>query len=114
MDSMKTYLSGWLCGLVAGLMVMDGWQRICRRRVPTAENVGEAVEADTASTAMKLSADQPRVSAVIVAGAKADAQRARQLLERVMPWGSTSAPSFAQPRRAGQAATPANTPNRPA
>jgi hypothetical protein len=114
MDSLRTYVIVWLSGLVVGLALMERWHRTGGLSVPTAENVGEAVETDTASTVGKVSADHPKVSAVIVAGAKADAQRARQLLERVKPWGTTSAPSFAQLQRAGQPTTPGNTPDRPA
>jgi hypothetical protein len=114
MDSLKTYLIVWLSGLVVGLALMERWHRAGGLSVPPAENLGEAVETDTASTAEKVSADHPRVSAVIVAGAKADAQRARQLLERLMPWGTTSAPTFAQLQRSGRATMPGNTPDRPA
>jgi hypothetical protein len=114
MDSLRTYLIVWLSGLVIGLALMERWHRTGGLSLSPAENVGEAVETDTASTPGKVSADHPRVSAVIVAGAKADAQRARQLLERVMPWGTTSAPSFAKLQRAGQATMPGNTPDRPA
>jgi hypothetical protein len=112
MDSMKMFLAGWLSGLAVGLVLSERWRRSVL--VPAAENVGEAVDTDTASTAMKMSADQPKVSAVIVAGAKADVERARQFLVRVTPWGSTSAPSRAQLRRSGQAAMPGTTPNHPA
>jgi hypothetical protein len=114
MDSLKTYLTVWLTGVVVGVVLMERWHRVSGFSVPAAENAGEAVQTDTASTLGEGSADRPKVSAVIVAGAKADAQRARQLLERVMPWGSTSAPSFARPQRAGRATTPGNTPARPA
>jgi hypothetical protein len=114
MDSLKTYLTVWVSGVVVGLVLMERWRRTGGLSVPPAENVGEAVEIDTASARGKGSADHPRVSAVIVAGAKADARRARQLLERVMPWGTTSAPSFARLQRAGQATTPGHTSDQPA
>ncbi len=114
MTSIKTYLAVWLAGLVVGLALMERWRRTSGLGVPAAENVGQAVDTGTAGTPRQASADQPRMSAVVVAGAKADAQRARQLLDRVIPWGSNSAPSFAQLQRAGKATARGNTPNRPA
>jgi hypothetical protein len=97
-----------------GIALMERWRRTSGLNVPPTEKVGRAVETDEASTPREGPADHPRVSAVIVAGAKADAQRARQLLERVMPWGSTSGPSFARLQPAGQTPVPGNTPDRPA
>ncbi len=96
MESMKTYLIVWLCGLVTGLILLEHWRRRSGLQVPAAANAGVDVEPDAASTPMK-------VSAVIVAGAKADAERARDLLVRMMPWASTSATSLArlQPGRTG-------------
>lgn len=114
MKSMKTYLIVWLAGVIAGFILMDRWQRTSGHEVPAAENIGEAAETDTASTTLKVSAERPRVSAVIVAGATADVERARQFLGRVMPFGRTSAPSVSQLRQAGQVAMPGNTPNQPA
>ena len=111
MKSMKTYLIVWLSGLIAGLILMERWQRTSGLQVPGAENAGEAVDTEAA---MKVSADQPRVSAVVVAGAKADAERARQFLGRVTPFGRSSAPSLARLKRSGQAAMPGNTPDDPA
>ena len=114
MDSIKTYFIVWLSGLFVGVALLERWQRTSGLRVPAAENVGEAVETDAATTPETVSAAHPKVSAVIVAGAKADAQRARQLLERVLPWGSTSAPSLAQMRQAGRETAPENAPSPPA
>jgi hypothetical protein len=110
MKSMKTYLIVWLSGLIAGLILMERWQRTSGLQVPAPENAGEAVQTDAVT---KLSAGQPRVSAVVVAGAKADAERARQFLGRVTPFGRTSAPSVAELSRSGQAAVPGTTPNDP-
>jgi hypothetical protein len=113
MKSMQKYLIVWLSGLVAGFMLMERWQRSSGLPRPEAENVGEAVATDAATTPVKVSADQPKVSAVIVAGAKSDAERARRLLVQAMPWRSTSAPSLAKLRRSGQTAMSGNTPDRP-
>ena len=108
MNSMKTYLVVWVAGLVAGLILMERWQRTSGLLAPTAEDEGEAT--GTASTAAKVSADQPTASEVIVAGARADAERARQFVGRMVPWGSISAPSLPQLRRSSKAATPSETP----
>ena len=111
MDSIKMFVVGWLSGLAIGLILSERWRRSVL--VPAAENGVEGVDTDTASAATKVSADQPRATAVIVTGARADAERALQFVRRVAPWGSTSAPPLAQLRRAGRAATPENTPNLP-
>jgi hypothetical protein len=94
MESMKTYVIVWLCGLVTGLILLEHWQRRSGLQVAAVENAGVDVEPDAASTPMK-------VSAVIVTGAKADAERARDLLVRMMPWASTSATSLARLRSGG-------------
>jgi hypothetical protein len=111
MGKMKTYLIVWLSGLIAGLILMERWQRTSDLEA-LAENVEEAGETETASAAMKARADeQPRVTAVIVAGARADAERARQLLTRMTPWRSGPAPSLTRLRRSSQTATTGDTPN---
>jgi hypothetical protein len=114
MDSIKTYFIVWISGVFVGVVLLERWQRTSGLRVPAAENPGEAVETEAASTPEGVSADHPKVSAVIVAGAKADAQRARQLVERVLPWGRTSAPSLAQMRQAGRATASDDAPSPPA
>ena len=111
MKSMKAYLIVWLGGLVAGLILMERWQRTSGLQAPTAADEGETSETDAAA---RVPADQPNVAAVVVAGAKADAERARQLLERVSPWGSSSPLSPTKLRRAGRTATPEATPTDPA
>ena len=42
MNSMKTYLIVWVAGLVAGLILMERWQRTSGLLAPTAEDEGEA------------------------------------------------------------------------
>ena len=113
MKSMKTYVVVWLAGVLAGFILMERWQRASGVQPPAGPNVGDD-EQDAAGTAVSESADQPKTATVIVAGARADAQRARHLLGRAMPWGSASAPSLAQLRRAGRATMPANTTEPPA
>ena len=88
MESIKTNLMFWLAGLVAGVVLMERWRRHGGRYVPV-ESV-EAVAASSTSTAPAASGDKPRMSASILAGAKADAERARRLLRKAMPSRSDS------------------------
>ena len=83
MNSIKMYLIFWLTGLVAGVVLMERWRRHGGRYVPV-ESV-EAALARSASTAPAASDDKPRTSALIVAGAKADAERVRRLLKQALP-----------------------------
>ena len=111
MKSMKTYLIVWLAGLVAGLALMERWQRASSLQAPVAGDAGETIDGDAAVTPP---ADQPRGAAVIVAGAKADAERARQLLVRMAPGASSAAPTPAHLRRVGRTTTPETTATDPA
>ena len=90
MKSMKTYLIVWLAGLFAGLALMERWQRTTDLQAPGAGSAGATTDSDLVPTAP---ADQPRGAAIIVAGAKADADRARQVLVRMSPWASRAAPT---------------------
>ena len=103
MKSMKTYVIIWLAGLVAGLALMERWQRTTDLQAPGAGSAGAATDSDLVPTAP---ADQPRGAAVIVAGAKADADRARQVLVRMSPWASRAAPVPAHLHGAGRAPRP--------
>ena len=114
MNSVKTYFVLWLSGLIAGVLVMERWRRTGRGLVTPAERAGDAVETPTASTASKVSRDKPKVSAVLVAGAKADAVRIHSLAKRLTPWGSTSVPSPAELRGWSRAATRTSTTQPPA
>ena len=112
MDSMKTYLLVWLGGVIAGVIIMERWRRTGRRLIPTAERTADAVETTTAIKASNASPDKPKVSAVLVAGAKADADRFRHFVRRVTPW--TPDPSPAQLQGWTGGATPASAPDGPA
>ena len=110
MSSMKVYLTVWSAGLVSGLILMERWQRASDVQVPPAESEGDVVDTDARSTATDAATDRPKVSAVIVTGAKADAERARLWLERVVPSGSTSVPSLVRRQRTLRPAAPGHTP----
>jgi len=109
MNKLKTHLIVWLAGLIAGLILMERWQRQTDLQL-LEDGVDDADETKAERTPAKALADaQPRVTTVIVAGAKADAERARQLLVRMTPWKSNSAPSLAQRRRSSDTPSSADT-----
>ena len=112
MDSMRTYLLVWLGGVIAGVIIMERWRRTGRGLIPTAVSTADAVETTTATNASKMSPDKPKVSAVLVAGAKADADRLRHFVQRVTPW--TPDPPPAQLQGWSRGATPASAPDDPA
>jgi hypothetical protein len=85
MDSVKINLKIWLAGLIAGVILMERWRRYGARKIP---QEGGDVSSTTTPT---VSADKPKVSTSIVTGAKADAERVKQLLGRSTPESSTSA-----------------------
>ena len=85
MDSIKINLKFWLAGLIAGVVLVERWRRYGGRNVPVAESVRGDVEASSKTTAPTVSADKPKVSASIVTGAKADAERVRRWLGRATP-----------------------------
>ena len=95
LKSLKTYLVVWLSGVFAGLILVERWRRAGARGVPVAESVEDVTEPAAASAPL----EKPKVSALVIAGAKADVQRARRLLDQMMPWESTSDPSVAELRR---------------
>jgi hypothetical protein len=113
MLSMKMYLVVWISGLLAGLIIVERWRRTGRGFLPVAQRAGEAVDTATPGSASRVALDQPALTTSILAGAKADALRARQLLERATPWTTTSAPTFRQLRRSSRA-TAGDAPNQSA
>jgi hypothetical protein len=113
MNSMKTYLLVWLGGVIAGVIIMERWRRTGRGLIPTAGSTADTVETATAAdaNASKVAADKPKVSAVLIAGAKADADRFRHFVRRVTPW--TPDPSPARLRGWSRAPAPASAPDGP-
>ncbi len=69
-SSIKLNLKFWLAGLVAGVVLMERWRRYGNRNVA-------------------LPDEKPKASTMIVAGAKADAERAKRLLKQTPPSPST-------------------------
>ena len=91
MESLKTSIVVWLSGLVAGLILMERWRRLGDRSGATAETVGDVTNT---AAARRESVDKPTALNSIVGGATAEAERARELLGRVVPWATKSAGSF--------------------
>ncbi len=106
MNSMKTYLTVWLSGLIAGLILVERWRRAGDRVVSAEESAWAAGETGTGETASKVSPDKPPVQALVVAGVKADAERARHLLQQVAPWASSSTARFVKGGRPAPEETP--------
>ena len=106
MNSMKTYVTVWLSGLIAGLILVERWRRAGGRVVSADESAWGSLETGTAGTASNVSPDKPPVQALVAAGVKADAERARHLLQQVGPWASTSAGRFVRGARSATEATP--------
>ena len=80
MESIKTHLVVWLSGVVTGLILMERWRRLGDPSGPTADSVGGVTTTTTASPA---SADKPKGLKLIVAGATAEVERARQLFTQM-------------------------------
>ena len=94
MESMKTHLVVWLSGVVTGLILMERWRRLGDPSGPTAESVGGCHRPRLPLS--PASADKPKGLKLIVAGATAEAERARQLFSQMaLPWAknSTASPS---------------------
>ncbi len=102
--SIKTYLALWFTGLMAGVVIMR-WRRSGRDLIATEPGAGGLVESPTLTTdptAPAASPDNPKVSAVLVAGAKADVDRLRNFVKRATPGTpSPTSSSTAPPTEAG-------------
>ena len=92
MESMRTSIVVWLSGLVAGLILMERWRRLGDSSGATAETVDDVTNT---AAARREPVDKPNALNSIVAGATAEAERARQLLTRVVPWATKSSDPLA-------------------
>jgi hypothetical protein len=92
MESLKTHLVVWLSGLVTGLILMESWRRLGDRDGAADGSAGKVTDTATASPAP---ADTSKGLKSIVAGATAEAERARRLLSEAMPWTRNQAASLA-------------------
>ena len=111
MNAIKSYITVWVAGLIAGVIIMERWRRTGLRLIPTTAREGD-VEPASASGGSTVPAKPPKVSATLVLGAKADAARVRYFVQRVTPW--TPNPSHVELRGWSRGATPASTPDLPA
>ena len=107
---MKPYLLGWLSGLLTGLILVERWHRKGALHFLEPDDVEQAVELGAPTDARRPSPKEPPVTTMIVTAAKADAERARELLGRAVPWGI--APSFgSRTRRGGHTPGPGSSPS---
>ncbi|HEX3087458.1 MAG TPA: hypothetical protein VHQ23_02310 [Ilumatobacteraceae bacterium] len=76
---MTTNIKFWLAGLVTGVVLVERWRRYGR------QVSAERMRNDLASaTTITVSTEKPKASKAIVAGAKADAGRLKDLLARTV------------------------------
>ncbi|MET0911286.1 MAG: hypothetical protein ABWZ99_17615 [Ilumatobacteraceae bacterium] len=111
MNTLRTYAILWLSGLIAGVVVMERWRRTGKRLIPTPSSADGVVEGPATSAAPTSPGGTPKVSWVLVAGAKNDAIRVQQLVRRVTPWTSTPAPSIPGAPRWNDAPEPGSSPH---
>lgn len=110
MKSIKPYFIGWLSGLLTGLILMERWHRKGALHFLEPDDVEQAVESGAPTDDRKPSPEEPGVTTMIVAAARADAERVRELLGRAVPWGI--APSFGdRTRRGGHTQRPGISPS---
>ena len=102
MNSIKVYLTVWLSGMIAGLVIIERWRRMGGHALPAVANAGPAIQTGTAGTAPQGSDDKPKVTTLIATGAKADVERARHLLVKVAPWKPQRRPPPTSPATAAR------------
>jgi hypothetical protein len=95
MSSLRTYAILWFSGLIAGVVIMERWRRTGKRLIPSAPSTGNV--GATPATGSPSTHSKPKVTTVLVTGARTDVERVQQFVKRVTPWTSP-APSVAVPR----------------
>ena len=91
MNSIKMYLAGFFAGLVAGVLLVERWRRTGSRLIAAEEDAPHDADAANAGTTRATAAAKPKPVASIVAGAKADAGRARQVVNDVVSRSGSAA-----------------------
>ena len=86
MNSIKTYLTVWISGMIAGIVLIERWRRMGGSSLSATANTAEPIGTSGATTTVHVSTDNAKTSTLIVTGAKSDIERARQLLKKVAPW----------------------------
>ncbi len=105
MTSFRTYAILWVSGLIAGVVLVGRWRRLGQVLVPTEpEAIGE-IRPATASTPVEQPHATPKTSTVVVAGAKADAERVQVAFTRIVSWTGSAVPSVAKLQHREPAAT---------
>jgi len=114
MNSLRTYAILWLSGLIAGVIVMERWRRTGKRLIPPPSSAHDDAGTPSASSASMSSGGTPKVTWVLVTGARSDAARVHQFVKRVTPWTSTPAPWLAEAQRRMPESEPGRVPHEPA
>jgi hypothetical protein len=91
-SNLKVYLTVWLSGLLAGLILMERWRRVGAREIAAASEA-ELVAAPSVPAESPVPGDASKMTQVLFAGAKADALRVRHLVLRATPWTPSSLPA---------------------
>ena len=89
MNSLKTYLTLWLSGVIAGVIVMERWRRTGRGLIVSSPGPAAGVETSAPTRPPQGLSSLPSTATFLVAGAKADAQRLGNAVRRLTPWTST-------------------------
>jgi hypothetical protein len=91
----KNYLVAWVSGFLVALVLTERWRRIGSPAVPTAVSPSEPSEASSPGIATRARTVTSTASRSVVAGAKADLARIRQLAGRVRPGHHVDVPDVA-------------------
>ncbi len=97
MDSMTRYLAVWVSGVATGLVLGERWRRAAARPAPAVDDGGEPLAAVSPTSA--AGAENPKMTAWVIAGVKGDARRVRAALDRVIPGSARSPVPIAQLHR---------------
>jgi hypothetical protein len=82
MNTMRNYMTVWVAGLVAGMILMARWQRSAVGfDAPNPEPTRSHGDVSPAADA-NAPTDAPNLLALVVTGAKLDVQRVRRLVTR--------------------------------
>lgn len=77
MSSIRTMVLFWVAGLIAGIVLMERWRRHGGRYVPVEETVSGSVLVSTEATS-GAPTGTPNFVALVITGAKLDAERIRR------------------------------------
>ena len=94
MKKVKVVVVVWLAAVAVGVIAVERWRRTGRRAVSD-DGVGESIESNESAPAAEAEAPRPKLSAVVIAGAKRDCDRVRHALAGAAQWKRTPATNAA-------------------